>query len=81
MSALNRGWFSRETVDYGGVDARNEQLTVIPAWNNTSAYSAAGTAGLTMPMYKRLSLSLGTVAIAVITPRANPGPADHFWPR
>ena len=39
----------------------NEQLTVTPAWNNTHAYSAAGTAGLTLPVYKRLSLSLGTV--------------------
>ena len=36
----------------------NEQLTVTPAWNNTNAYSAVGTAGLTMPVYKRLSLAI-----------------------
>jgi hypothetical protein len=38
----------------------NEQLTVTPAWNNTNAYSAAGTAGITMPVYKRLSLAVNT---------------------
>lgn len=38
----------------------NEQLTATPAWNNTSAYSAAGTAGITMPVYKRLSLAVNT---------------------
>jgi hypothetical protein len=36
----------------------NELLTVTPAWNNTNAYSALGTAGLTMPVYKRLSLAI-----------------------
>jgi hypothetical protein len=38
----------------------NEGLTVTPAWNNTSAYSASGTAGITMPVYKRLSLAINT---------------------
>jgi len=38
-----------------------EQLSITPAWNNTSAYSAAGTAGIAMPLYKRLSFSLNTV--------------------
>lgn len=36
----------------------SEQLSVTPAWNNTKAYSAAGGAGLTMPVFKRLSLAL-----------------------
>jgi hypothetical protein len=35
-----------------------EQLAANPAWNNTRAYSAVGTAGLTLPVYKRLSLAV-----------------------
>ncbi len=38
-----------------------EQLSITPAWNNTSAYSAAGSAGITMPLYKRLSFSLNAI--------------------
>jgi Protein of unknown function, DUF481 len=38
-----------------------EQLAITPAWNNTSAYSASGSAGIAMPLYKRLSFSLGTI--------------------
>ena len=38
-----------------------EQLAITPAWNNTSAYSATGSAGITMPLYKRLSFSLNTI--------------------
>jgi hypothetical protein len=39
----------------------DEQLTVIPAWNNTNAYSANGGAGITMALYKRLSLNVSTL--------------------
>jgi len=39
----------------------NEKLSINPAWNNTSAYSAVGSAGLTLPTYKRLSVSLNTI--------------------
>jgi hypothetical protein len=38
-----------------------EQLSATPAWNNTRAYTASGGAGLTMPMFKRLSLSLSAL--------------------
>ena len=38
-----------------------EQIAVTPAWNNTNAYSATGAAGLTLPVYKRLSLAVSTV--------------------
>jgi len=38
-----------------------EQLAITPAWNNTSAYSATGSAGIMMPLYKRLSFSLNTI--------------------
>jgi Protein of unknown function, DUF481 len=37
----------------------NQTATVIPAWNNTNAWSAAFAALLTMPVYKHLSGSLG----------------------
>jgi hypothetical protein len=33
-----------------------ESLAVLPAWNNTKAYSANGSVGLAMPVFKRLSL-------------------------
>jgi hypothetical protein len=39
----------------------NEQLAINPAWNNTRAYSATGSAGITMPLYKRFSFTLGTL--------------------
>jgi len=35
----------------------NEQLSFTPALNNTSAYSALATAGITLPVYKRFSAS------------------------
>ncbi len=38
-----------------------QQLSITPAWNNTSAYSAAGSAGITMPLYKRLSFSVNAI--------------------
>jgi len=38
-----------------------EQIAITPAWNNTSAYSAWGSAALTMPLYKRLSFSVSTI--------------------
>jgi hypothetical protein len=36
----------------------NEQISATPAWNNTAAYSATGTAGLTLPVHKRFSLAI-----------------------
>jgi hypothetical protein len=38
----------------------SESLNALPAWNNTSAYSANGTVGLAMPVFKRLSLTVRT---------------------
>ena len=38
-----------------------QQLIISPAWNNTDALSATGNALLTVPVYKRLNFSLGTV--------------------
>jgi hypothetical protein len=39
----------------------DQHLTLIPAWNNTSAYSGAFNALLTMPVYKRLNGSAGFI--------------------
>lgn len=38
-----------------------EQGSATPAWNNTNAYSAAGQMALTIPVYKRFSLSLTSI--------------------
>jgi hypothetical protein len=39
----------------------DQHLTLIPAWNNTNAYSGAFNALLTMPVYKRLNASAGFI--------------------
>jgi hypothetical protein len=39
----------------------DQHLTLIPAWNNTNAYSGAFNALLTMPVYKRISASTGFI--------------------
>lgn len=39
----------------------DEQITMIPAWNKTSAYSANGGAGITMALHGRLSLNFSTL--------------------
>jgi hypothetical protein len=39
----------------------NEQGGVTPSWNDTSAYSAFASAGLTFPVYHRFGLTLGAV--------------------
>jgi hypothetical protein len=50
--AFNRK-FKHATLD--------QHLTLIPTWNNTSAYSAAFSALLTIPVYKRLNGSAGFI--------------------
>jgi Protein of unknown function, DUF481 len=39
----------------------NEEGAITPAWNNTSAYSAFGSAGLTFPVYHRLGFTVGAL--------------------
>lgn len=48
----------------------SQQLSAAPAWNNTNAYSAAGGAGLTMPVFKRLSLALNALDTFLNNPPA-----------
>jgi hypothetical protein len=49
----------------------DENLTLIPAWNNTSAYSADGGAGITMALYKRLSLNVSMLDTFLNDPPPN----------
>jgi Protein of unknown function, DUF481 len=39
----------------------NQTAVITPAFNNTNAYSAVATAGLTFPVYKRLGFTVGTL--------------------
>jgi hypothetical protein len=39
----------------------NEQGSITPTWNDTSAYSAFVSAGLTFPVYRHFGLTLGTL--------------------
>lgn len=39
----------------------NEQAGITPSWNDTSAYSAFASAGLTFPVYHRFGLTLGAL--------------------
>jgi len=39
----------------------NQQLIILPAWNNTNAVTATGSASVTAPVYKRLNFTLGTI--------------------
>lgn len=38
-----------------------EQLTVMPAWNVTNAWTATGSAAVNMPVYKNLTFTLGVL--------------------
>jgi hypothetical protein len=39
----------------------DENITLVPAWNNTNAYSANAGAGVTMALYKRVSLNVSAL--------------------
>jgi hypothetical protein len=39
----------------------DEELTAVPAWNNASAFTANGGAGITMALHKRLSFNVSTL--------------------
>ena len=39
----------------------SQALTVTPAWNNSNALSGSGSANLAMPVFKRLSVTFGTL--------------------
>ena len=39
----------------------DEQLTSTPAWNNTSAFFANGSAGVTLPLYKGIGMNLSVL--------------------
>jgi hypothetical protein len=52
----------------------DQQIDYIPAWNDTHAYSAGETDSLILPVYKRLSMSFGTVDTYLNNPPASVPP-------
>jgi len=48
----------------------SEQISATPAWNNTKAYSASVGVGLTMPIFKRLSVALSALDMFLNDPPA-----------
>lgn len=55
-STLNSTWAAKLPLNI----VFKQQVSWIPAYNNTSAYSAGETNSLTMPFFKRLAFSLGS---------------------
>jgi hypothetical protein len=49
----------------------HEQLAVTPVFNDASAYSALGTVNLSIPVYKRLAVTIGAVDSYLNSPPAN----------
>jgi len=49
----------------------HEQLSITPVFNDLSAYSAIGTVNLSMPVYKRLAVTIGAVDSYFNTPPPN----------
>jgi len=49
----------------------HEQLSVTPVFNDASAYSAIGTVNLSMPVYKRLAVTIGSVDSYLNSPPVN----------
>ncbi len=41
---------------------------MIPAWNDTNAYSGNGGAGITVALYKRMSLNVSTLTHVPVDP-------------
>ena len=46
-------------IDHG--IAINQQISVSPAWTNTRAYSAYGSVGITLPVYKRFGFNANVI--------------------
>ena len=55
----------------------NQQLEYIPAWNDLHAYSFGETNAVILPVYKRLSFSLGTVDSYLNDPAATTPPTKR----
>jgi hypothetical protein len=49
----------------------HEQLSVTPVFNDASAYSAIGTVNLSIPVYKRLAVTIGSVDSYLNSPPVN----------
>jgi len=55
----------------------NQQISYIPAYNNTHAYSANETNNILVPFYKRLSLSIGTLDTYLNNPPVTTPPSKR----
>jgi uncharacterized protein DUF481 len=49
------------TVKFDHGIALNQQISVSPAWTNTRAYSAYGSVGITLPVYKRFGFNANVI--------------------
>jgi hypothetical protein len=49
------------TVKFAHGIALNQQLSASPAWTNTRAYSAYGSVGITLPVYKRFGFNANVI--------------------
>jgi hypothetical protein len=49
------------TVKFDHGIALNQQVSVSPAWTNTRAYSAYGSVGITLPVYKRFGFNANVI--------------------
>jgi hypothetical protein len=61
QNLLNSVFAELYAVKFAHGIALNEQLSVSPAWTNTRAYSAYGTVGMTLPVYKRFGFNANVI--------------------
>jgi len=61
QNLLNSVFAELYTVKFAHGIALNQQLSASPAWTNTRAYSAYGSVGITLPVYKRLGITANLI--------------------
>jgi hypothetical protein len=61
QNLLNSVFAELYTVKFAQGIALNEQLSASPAWTNTRAYSAYGSVGITLPVYKRFGFNANVI--------------------
>ena len=61
QNLLNSVFTELYTLKFSKGFLLNQQLAVSPSWTNTRAYSAIGSVGLTLPVYKRFGFSVNVI--------------------
>jgi hypothetical protein len=61
QNLLNSVFAEVYAVKFAHGIALNEQLSASPAWTNTRAYSANGSVGITLPVYKRFGFNTNVI--------------------